>query len=68
MTDQRREGIGSSKDSLLTVEEVALKLKMAPYTIRKWVRLGQLPALRLGERQIRFMPETIDRWMKEQRI
>ena len=64
------EGRGSigNQGILLTVQEVALKLKMAPYTIRKWVRLGQLPAVRLGERRIRFMPEVIDRWVKEQRI
>lgn len=54
--------------SLLTVEEVAKRLKMAPFTIRKWVRLGRLPALRLGDRSIRFMPEVVERWVREQRI
>lgn len=54
--------------SLLTVEEVAGRLKLAPYTVRKWVRLGRLPAIRLGERRIRFVAESIERWVKEQRI
>lgn len=53
---------------LLTVEEVAERLKMAPFTVRKWVRLGRLPALRLGDRRIRFMPEAVERWVREQRI
>ena len=53
---------------LLTVEDVALKLRLAPFTIRKWVRLGKLPAVRLGDRRIRFMAEAIDRWIREQRI
>ena len=56
------------KGSLLTVEDLARKLKMAPYTIRKWVKLGQIPAVKLGERQLRFLPDVIDRWVKEQRI
>ncbi|MEK7288360.1 MAG: helix-turn-helix domain-containing protein [Elusimicrobiota bacterium] len=54
--------------SLLTVEEVAERLKLAPFTVRKWVRLGRLPALRLGDRSIRFMPEAVERWVREQRI
>ena len=53
---------------LLTVEDVALKLRLAPFTIRKWVRLGKLPAVRLGDRRIRFMSEAIDRWVRERRI
>ena len=53
---------------LLTVEDVAQRLQLAPYTIRKWVRLGRLPAVRLGEHRIRFMPDVIERWVREQRI
>jgi len=53
---------------LLTVDDVALKLRLAPFTIRKWVRLGKLPAVRLGDRRIRFMAEAVDRWIRERRI
>ena len=50
------------------MEDVARRLRLAPFTIRKWVRLGKLPAVRLGERRIRFMAEAIDRWVREQRV
>ncbi|MBI4376729.1 MAG: helix-turn-helix domain-containing protein [Elusimicrobia bacterium] len=58
----------SVQEGLLTVEDVARRLRLAPYTIRKWVRLGRLPAVRLGDRRIRFMSEAVDRWVREQRI
>lgn len=58
----------SVQEGLLTVEDVAQRLRLAPYTIRKWVRLGRLPAVKLGDRRIRFMAEAVDRWVREQRI
>lgn len=58
----------SVQGSLLTVEDVAARLRLAPYTVRKWVRLGRLPAVKLGDRRIRFMPEAVERWVREQRV
>jgi excisionase family DNA binding protein len=44
---------------LLTVEDVAKRLDASVLTIRRWVREGQLPALRLGGRFIRLDWEEV---------
>lgn len=49
---------------LLTVTEVARLLKLAPKTVRKWVRAGKLPAMRLEAQVIRFNPDKIERWLR----
>lgn len=49
---------------LLTVEEMAERLRLRPYTIRKKVRAGDLPAIMLG-RIIRFDPEQVERWLQK---
>lgn len=36
-------------DSFFTVEELALHIKVHQETIRRWIRDGKLPAMRLGE-------------------
>jgi len=37
-------------DELLTVKEVAARLKVNPQTVRRWIRTGRLPAVRYGAR------------------
>jgi excisionase family DNA binding protein len=37
-------------NELLTVEEAAAKLKLAPKTLRDWLRTGKLPGVKLGKR------------------
>ena len=39
-------------DDYLTVAEAAALLRVAPATIRRWIRAGQLPAYRLGARRL----------------
>lgn len=39
-------------DDFLTVAEAAHELRVAPSTIRRWIREGDLPAYRVGKRRV----------------
>ncbi|MFB3879841.1 MAG: helix-turn-helix domain-containing protein [Armatimonadota bacterium] len=45
---------------LLTVREVAERLKLNPQTVRRWIRAGLLPASRVGRRQWRVRIEDVE--------
>lgn len=46
-------------DACLTPEEVAERLKVLPKTVRKWLREGSLPGVKVG-RQWRVAESTLD--------
>ncbi len=46
---------------LLTVREVAERLKLNPQTVRRWIRTGLLPASRIGRRQWRIKAQDVER-------
>jgi excisionase family DNA binding protein len=35
-------------ETMLTVEEVASRLRVHPQTVRRWIRSGEITAVRLG--------------------
>jgi len=41
-------------DNLLTLEELAKRLRLHPVTVRGLKRRGVIPALRIGHRTLRF--------------
>jgi excisionase family DNA binding protein len=48
-------GIGlmtTQEDEYVTVTEAATQLRVAPSTIRRWIREGGVPAYRLGQRRV----------------
>lgn len=45
---QYPEGHGTS--DILTPAEVAVRLGVAPSTVRRWINAGRLPAVRIGSR------------------
>ena len=44
---------------ILTTEEVAQRLGASVVTVRKWVRDGQIPSIRVGGRFIRLDWEAV---------
>jgi excisionase family DNA binding protein len=51
---------------ILTIEELALYLKVAKSTLYKLAQEGKLPAQKVG-RHWRFRKEAIDRWLGHSR-
>lgn len=53
--------------TLLTVKDAAKFLRVAPYTLRRWVKFGKIQAVRLNRRNIRFEEEVLTRWIRAHR-
>jgi excisionase family DNA binding protein len=49
---------------LLTADDVAVILRVPRSLIYALVRRGELPAIRIGERYVRFREEAIERWLE----
>ena len=52
--------------AFLTTEDVLGYLKVTPRTIYRLIRVGELPAVRIG-RQWRFRRADLDEWLDRQR-
>jgi len=48
-------------EEFLSVAEAADRLRVAPSTIRRWIREGDLPAFRLGRRRVGLKRGDLDR-------
>jgi excisionase family DNA binding protein len=51
---------------LLTADDVAAVLRVSRSLVYALARRGELPAIRIGERYIRFRAEAIERWIETQ--
>ena len=59
---------GASPDhEILTLEEVALYLRLKPQTIYKWAQEKRIPAVKLGK-EWRFRRSVLDRWLNDQML
>ena len=52
---------------ILTLEEVAIYLRLKPQTIYKWAQEKRIPAVKLGK-EWRFRRSILDRWLNEQML
>ena len=57
----------TGSDSVLTIQELAVYLKIPKSTLYKLVREGKIPSQKIG-RHWRFLKEAIDRWLEETRV
>jgi excisionase family DNA binding protein len=51
---------------LLTVAQVAETLKVSPFSVRRWVRDGQLPAVKLP-RHVRICQADLTMWLEQRK-
>lgn len=51
-------------EGLLTVEELALCVKVKPSVVRFWLHNSDIPYIKIG-RQIRFDPKEVKEWILE---
>ncbi len=49
---------------LLTAEDLAYRLRVAPKTIRKWRYEDGMPAVKLGKRLVRYSWEEVFAWLQ----
>jgi excisionase family DNA binding protein len=47
-------------EEYLTVAEAAALLRVAPSTVRRWIREGQVPAYRFGQRRVAIRRTDLD--------
>jgi putative molybdopterin biosynthesis protein len=54
------------EEEFLTVEEIAKRMKVKEFTIRDWIRKGDLPAYKVG-RTLRVKKEDFEEFLKKHR-
>ncbi len=52
-----------AQGELLNAKKVAALLGIRPWTVYQLVKRGELPAVRIGSRIVRFRRESIENWM-----
>jgi excisionase family DNA binding protein len=52
--------VDTDEDELLTVADIANRLKLNQQTIYNWIDRGELPAVRLGARRVRVRRSDLD--------
>ena len=55
-----------AEDSFYTPDEIAELLKVAPGTVRHWIRTGQLPGVRVGGRFWRVRSEDLEAFLDQE--
>jgi excisionase family DNA binding protein len=51
-------------NGLLTAREVAGRLGVAPDTVLRWTRRGELPAVKLPGGAVRYREDELDAWLE----
>jgi excisionase family DNA binding protein len=49
---------------IMTLEDVAVYLKLKPQTIYSWAQEGKIPAVKIGK-EWRFRKSVVDKWFND---
>lgn len=52
-------------EELLTLQQVADEVQLSVYTIREWIRLKKLPAIKLSSREYRVRRSDLNKFLQE---
>lgn len=58
--DKRHQKFNTPSERPLAIREAAAQLGVATKTLRRWVRKGQIPAIRLPSGRLRFRPVDVE--------
>jgi excisionase family DNA binding protein len=50
----------ANAEHLMTAAEVAQRFNVHPETIRRWARKGELPAVRVNRKVVRYRPSDVE--------
>lgn len=59
MTNEPEQSQQNEQDKLMNYEECAALLDIHVSTLRRWVRLKKVPAIRMGHQVVRFHKPTV---------
>ena len=59
--------LDSPMHAFLTPKEVSSLLQVSVYTVRRWIKEGELPAYKVG-RLWRIEKEDLNKWLNQQRL
>src|SRR5688500_7959786 len=65
---RKMNAVSALEEDYLTVTEAAALLRVAPSTIRRWIREGDVPAYRLGRRRVALRRHDLSLLVKPVRI
>lgn len=49
----------TNETNLVTADEIAVRLRVRPGTVRDWARRGIIPSVKLGAKTIRYSPSAV---------
>lgn len=58
---------GKQADDVMTIEELAVYLKLSKSSLYQFARAGKVPGVKIGE-QWRFQKSAIDEWMRSRTV
>lgn len=59
--------MSASNDPLITVQELAAELRLAPSTLFSWRHIGTGPrSMKLGKKRVVYRRSEVDAWLAEQ--
>lgn len=57
-----------TQERLLNFNDVVVRYKFSPHSLRWLIRTRQIPIVRIGKKRIYFDPEDLGRWISKGKV